>query len=238
MNIVFTILLNTFVNSLDHLRLLNSIKEKNIQNNYVNNPKDFWNEPNYDINNKLNLNEIPEFTDEDKKKFFFISMLKMFKDCNICAIFFIIIIISAIIAIIILSYFWIEILWIFLGIISLFIIFPIIYYLWKKERCFCLIFIYNIAYIIAVVAFWSANQCSFTFYIDHKWIWLSFIILEFIIILIRLYNNYKQYEAEGATLSQIDENNKIFPFALVKYINSNLNVDNLLENEIIDENDN
>ena len=38
------IILKTFVNSLDHLRLLNSIK-KNIQNNKDNIPKDFWNEP-------------------------------------------------------------------------------------------------------------------------------------------------------------------------------------------------
>ena len=233
LNFVFNIILNTFVNSLDHLRLLNSItKKKNIQNNNDNIPKDFWNEPKNNIN-KLDLTKISEFTDEDKKKFIFISMIKACKNnCNIknTIIFFITIVPT--ITILILSYFWIIFLWIFLAIISLFIIILIIYNLCKKEGCFCLIFTYNIIYIIVVLFLWSVNHCSFAFIIDYWFIWLLFIIVEVVFILRKLYKNYKKYKNEDATLSQINEENKIFPFAISEYINSNINLDNLLENEI------
>ena len=179
------------------------------------------------------MTKISEFTGEDKKKFIFISMIKACKNnCNKknTLIFFIIIVPA--ITILILSYFWIIFLWIFLAIISLFIIILIIYNLCKKEGCFCLIFTYNIIYIIVVLFLWSVNHCSFAFYIDNLWIWLLFIIFEVVLILIYLYFKYKKYKNEDATLSQINEENKIFPFAISEYINSNINLDNLLENEI------
>ena len=146
-------------------------------------------------------------------------------------IFFIIII--PIIVILILSYFCIIFLWIFLRIISLFIIIPTIYCLYKKECCFCLTLTYNIVYIIVVVFLWSVNHCSLVFYIDHLWIWLLFIILEVVSIPIILCHYYTKYKDEGVILPQIDEENKIFPFAMSEYINSNINLNNLLENEII-----
>ena len=146
-------------------------------------------------------------------------------------IFFIIIIPT--IAIFILSYFCIIFLWIFLRIISLLIIIPIIYYLYKKEFCFCLIFTYNIVYIIAVLFLWSFNHSSFAFDLDHLRIWLLFIILEVVSISIILCHYYTKYKDKGAILSQIDEENKIFPFAMSEYINSNINLNNLLENEIL-----
>ena len=49
---------------------------------------------------------------------------------------------------------------------------------------------------------------------------------------------YTKYKDEGAILSQIDEENKIFPFAMSEYINSNINLNNLLENEILNKWDN
>lgn len=235
LNIVFNIILKIFVNSLDNLRLLNSIREKkNIQNNNVNIPKDFWNEPEHNIE-QIDLTNISEFTDEDKKKFIFISMIKACKNnCNIKNIIIGFIIILPTIAIFILSCFCIIFLWIFLGLIALSIIILIIYMLCKKEGfCFCFIFTYNIIYIIIVVVWWSVNHCSFAFYIDNLWIWLLFIIIEVVIILFYLYCRvYKNYKNEDVNVFEIGEENKIFPFAISEYINSNINLDNLLENEI------
>ena len=102
----------------------------------------------------------------------------------------------------------------------------------RRLFLFFLIFIYNIVIIIVVVIWWSVNHCSFAFIIDYLWLFLLLIIFDVFLISINLYFNYKKYKDEGTTLSQINEENKIFPFAISEYINSNINLDNLLENEI------
>ena len=64
---------------------------------------------------------------------------------------------------------------------------------------------------------------------------LIFFIIEFVIIFYNLYNDYQKYKSEGAELKKNKEENKIFPFAICEYINSNLNLDNLIEKEMINQ---
>ena len=107
----------------------------------------------------------------------------------------------------------------------------------KKKYCFCFIFTYNVIYIILVVCLWSFNHCSFDFLIKKWFLFFSliFFIIEFVIIFYNLYNDYQKYKSEGAELKKNKEENKIFPFAICEYINSNLNLDNLIEKEIINQ---
>ena len=248
LNIFFNILITTFVKSLDHLRLLNTIRKKIIQNNndnIINQGiiiKDFWkkpeDEPNdnnnlyEDIqndNNNLDLSRIPEFTDEDKEKFILISICRKI-DWKIIIIFLISI------AIIVSSYFWTTIiLWSVLGIISFFIIYFICIYLKdKKAWCSLILFIYHILIIIVFALIWSLYKCSFAFFYDNKWLlWVLFVI-EVIFIVISfvcfccLYRWYKN----SANFNQNSNQNskRIYPFAIEEDVNSK--IDTLIENEI------
>jgi len=249
LNIFFNILITTFVKSLDHLRLLNSIREKIIQNNndnIINQEKyyiDFWNKPNdnnnlyEDVpndNNNLDLSRIPKFTDKDKEKFILISICRKIEGKNILIFFAILIIIIA------LSYFCTTIiLWSVLGIISFAIIFFIIIYLCNKEGCcscsFSLFhFIYHIVIIIFFVFIWSLFNCSFEFFYDNKWLlWLLFVI-EVIIIAYSFHHywlKYQDYKDEDNINSNSNQNSKkIYPFAIEEDVNSK--IDTLIENEI------
>ena len=230
LNIAFNILIKTFVNSLDHLRLLNSIKKENIQSNndnnknntqmnlFISNNKD-EDEPNdnnildstinrsrtnFTINkNRIIINEddIPEFTDEDKEKFILSSIYKFIgKELCIILIFIIIAI-----AIFIISYFCIICLWIFIGIFSLPIILQIYYYLVEKKSCCSLIFFsLHLPIIIIFIVIWSINKCSFPFPNDYKWLIIILIVLVYIIIIgLVLYFKKRNYKKKDIN-SKID----------------------------------
>jgi hypothetical protein len=237
LNLAFLVLLKFFVNSLDNLRLLNSIKKKRIQNDNNNGNniiKDFWKD-NENIYNKLELSEIPIFGDEDKKKFFIISMVKIIKSKE----FLIFIIIFAIIIFVAIfwMYFLLYILYFSLGLCSLVIFILICISLCQKcEIVFLIFFIANVLYIILVGILWCLlDQCSLKFFKDNKWTWIS-PLGELVLIIICVFCIYRKYKIEDDT-NRFNENQpKIFPFAINKYINSNLNIDNLLEKEIINEN--
>lgn len=147
------------------------------------------------------------------------------------------IIIICVVLITILSYFWIFFLWGVFIIISIILIIVIIYNMIcnkkkKKYICFCIIFTYNIIYIIIVIIFWSVNHCSLEFLKKYWYFSVIFFIIELFFIIFNLRYYYKKYKNEG-TKSENKKENKIFPFAICEYINSNLNLDNLIENEII-----
>ena len=179
------------------------------------------------------MSQIPNFDDEDKKKIFIISMGKIIKSKGFLIIILLLVILS------IFALFWIYILYLTIAIFSLVIFILICKSLCQKEEyCFLIIFILNIIYIIFVGIFWWwLNQCSIEYFIDKIWCWLLPIIelVFFIIYIIYKSNEYKK--DNGAHTFQ--QNQIIcFPFAIINYLNSNLNIDNLLENEIINKNEN
>jgi len=244
LNIFFNILITTFVKSLDHLRLLNSIRKKIIQNtiNQGEIIKDFWNEPNDNNNlygdvpndnNNLDLSRIPEFTDEDKEKFILISICRKIDWKNIIIIFLTAIVI---IIIIVLSYFWTTIiLWSVLGIIFFVIIYFICKYLWDKKAIFSsILFIYHISIIFVFALIWSLYKCSFAFFYDNKWIlWVLFVIEVIIIAFSFLYYwcKYQWYkDSDEFNLNSNQNSKKIYPFAIEEDVNSK--IDTLIENEI------
>ena len=73
------------------------------------------------------------------------------------------------------------------------------------------------------------NQCSFSFL---NWYWSIPIIIELIFIIIIVSYEYLNYRNN---IHPVHPNRAIiYPFSIVKYINSNLNIDNVLEETIID----
>ena len=235
LNIAFNILITTFVNSLDHLRLLNSIKKKisknyikkeNIQSNNDNIIKDFWNEPKQKDNNNLDLTHIPEFTDKDKELFILSSICKFITNNK----FILIIIIITAIFIFILSCLWIETLWISLGIFSLPIIIAIIVYLSKKKGwCSLICFIIHLLIIFVFVLIWSINECSFPFFNDNKLVIIIVIVAIYSLVIIFFVLFLKKCKYKKGNFPQ--PNSKIiYPFEIVKDINSK--IETLLENKI------
>lgn len=251
LNIFFNILITTFVKSLDHLRLLNSIRKKIIPNNNDNTInqgniiKDFWNEPNdnnnlyedvLNDNNNLDLSRIPEFTDKDKEKFILISICRKI-DWKIILIFFTILIIAIII--IVSSYFCTTIiLWSVLGIIFFVVGGFIIKYLCNKEGCCscCSLFhfIYHIAIIIFFAFIWSLFNCSFAFFYDNKWLLWLLVVIEVIIIAFSFLYYWCKYQCykddDNFNLNSNQNSKKIYPFAIEEDVNSK--IDTLIENEI------
>jgi len=238
-NMVFLIPLKLFVNSLDHLRLLNSITEKkNIDNKDKNIRKNFWKD---DLVNKPKLSEIPNFDDEDKKIFFIVSMYK--KILNIGLLYVVIASLTVIILLVFLivaprewRYYLIIILYILLIVFFVIIIFKIIKNLYKKgQLCFLIFFILNIIYIGSIIILWWLNEYSFKFLKDKIWCWLI-PIAELIVIVFCIYNYYQKNLKEKLTEeTSVEGQITSYPLSLVKYIDSNLNLDNLLEKEIINE---
>ena len=231
LNMFFLIPLKLFVNSLDHLRLLNSIKKKkNINDNNKNIFKNFWEE---DLAEKPKLSEIPDYNSEDKKKFLIISMCKIIGK-NIGILFLIIIFIIIVIVIAEFLWNWKYTLYLLFAIFSLAII---LYYiglnLYKNgEYLFLIVFFLNIIYIGIILWFWH-KQCSFAFFLEYKlfWIWPIFQLAFIIVYVSWLYCKMKKKKFNDTLLSLGQTIS--YPIALVKYINSNLNIDNLLEENII-----
>ena len=272
LNIAFNILIKTFVNSLDHLRLLNSIKKENIQSNNDNNKNNNQmnnldstikneDEPNdnkyYDNtirssrtfspinknmrtikgvdelndNNNLDLSSISEFTDKDKEIFILSSICKFITDKIL--ILSIIIIIAIVISVF--SYFWIETLWISIGIFALPIIIPIFYYLCKKKGwCSCCCFIIHLAIIVAFIYYWSIHKCSFPipFFNNNKLLIILLIVGIYVaIIFIVLCCKKRIYKIDNST--QFQKNQKIIDtLKTYIYINSEIDTHTLLEDEI------
>jgi len=260
LNITFNILITTFVNSLDHLRLLNSIKNENIQSNNDNNKNNIEMEKVYSTNKDedepndnnnldntinrsrtfpLDLTSIPEFTDKDKEEVFLSSIYK-FITKNI-GILFIIIIIAIVISCF--SYFWrIETLWISIFIFSLPIIIQIFIYLCKKKRykkrcCSLVFFSIHLAIIFFFTLIWSINKCSFPyiqFFNDNKLLMIILILLivgiYILIIWLVLYFKKENYNIDNNSPKFQENPEKIKSFKLVKDISSK--IDNLLENEL------
>ena len=90
----------------------------------------------------------------------------------------------------------------------------------------------NIIYIGIILWFWH-KQYSFAFFFECKFFWIFPIVQSAIIIVyvICLYCKMKNKKVNDTLLSQGQTIS--YPIALVKYINSNLNLDNLLEENII-----